>query len=157
MSVKTKQLLALIIKEHPKIPLTSLMKLSYLIDLVHIKKYNKAISDFKYVRYTYGPFSYDIYDYLKDLSIKEVIFETIDYSPMGDEYIKYEFNNNSDFSFTKLSSKEKKTIGEVIDKLIGLGAKALTELAYRTKPMKKIGAEIGNNKNLNMELDLRAN
>ena len=33
---------------------------------------------------------------------------------------------------------EIKTIDEVIESVNGLGAKALFELAYRTKPMKKI-------------------
>lgn len=156
MTNKTKQLLVYIIKNYSQISITSLMKLSYIIDLVHINKTNKQISGFKYVRYTYGPFTYEIYNYLKDLIECGVIIESSDFTPMGDEYIIYEFNNdNEGFSFKNLGKEEIKTIDEVLDKLRGYGARALTELAYRTKPMKKIGAKIDNKKNLNAELDLR--
>jgi len=157
MTNKTKQLLAYIIKNYTQISITSLMKLSYIIDLVHISKTNKQISDFKYVRYTYGPFSYEIYDYLKSLIDCGVVIDSSDFTPMGDEFIIYRFNSdNEDFSFKDLDEEEIKTIDEVLDKLRGYGVRALTELAYRTKPMKKIGAKIGDKKNLNAELDLKA-
>jgi uncharacterized phage-associated protein len=157
MVSKTKQLLAYIVRNYSQISITSLMKLSYIIDLVHISKTNKQISDFKYIRYTYGPFAYKIYDYLKDLVECGVVIENSNFTPMGEEFIIYEFNNdNEDFSFKDLNKEEIKTVDEVLEKLKGYGARALTELAYRTKPMKKIGAKIGDKTNLNAELDLRA-
>lgn len=154
---KTEQLLAYLIKNHSNPTVTSLMKLSYLIDLVNIRKTDKRISNFEYTRYMYGPFDYKIYNYLRDLIKKGVIFEDSDYTLRGDEYIIYRFNeDNEHFKFNRLTEKEKDTIDEVLDTANGLGAKALTELAYRTKPMKKINARIGDTENLNVPLDLKA-
>ena len=158
MAKKTNQLLAYIISKHPHISVTSLMKLSYLIDLVHIKKTNKKISDFQYARYKYGPFDHKIYNFLKELVDAQIIIEDADFTPFGDEYVIYQFNDkNQEKIFDELSEPEKETIDEVVSSLNGLGAKALVELAYRTKPMKKIGATIGGDENLNVILDLHTN
>ena len=40
---------------------------------------------------------------------------------------------------------------------MGLGAKALTQIAYKTKPMLKLNAKLNNNLGLNEKLDLFAN
>ena len=153
---KTKQLLAYLIKNHSNPTVTSLMKLSYLIDLVNIQKTDKQISNFKYTRYMYGPFDYKIYNYLKDLIKEGVISEDSDYTSRGDEYIIYIFNeDNEDFKFDRITEKQKDAIDEVLDIVNGLGAKALTELAYKTKPMKRINVQIGDTKNLNVPLDLK--
>ena len=133
------------------------MKLSYLIDLVHIRKTDKQISDFNYTRYMYGPFDHKIYNYLNDLNKGGVIFEDGEYTPRGDEYIIYRFNeDNEDFKFDEITESEIDTIGEVLDTVNGLGARSLTELAYRTKPMKKINAQMGDTENLNIPLDLKS-
>jgi uncharacterized phage-associated protein len=157
MEKKTSELLAYIIMKHPRLPVTSLMKLSYLIDLVYIKKTSKQISKFKYARYKYGPFEDSIYKYLKKLVQDEIIKEDSDFTTYG-EYIVYFFNDeNQEFEFSHLTNKEKETADEVIESLMGFGAKALVELAYKTKPMQKIGATVGGSENLNAILDLRAN
>ena len=57
----------------------------------------------------------------------------------------------------QITPEEKKIVDEVVRSLKGYGAKALTELTYGTKPMKKIGAQMGNDKGLNKKLNLRAN
>ena len=54
----------------------------------------------------------------------------------------------------KLSKNEIDTINEVLKSLEGLGAKALSEIAYKTKPMKAVGAEQDNDKGLNEILNL---
>jgi len=131
------------------------MKLSYIVDLVSINQKRNQISDFEYKRYKYGPFDNKIYLYLKDLLKKKAISEDATFSQTGDEYIIYLFNEKKEFAFDKLSNNEKDIINEVLEGLRGYGAKALVELAYKTKPMKKIGAKIGNNKGLNQKLDLR--
>jgi uncharacterized phage-associated protein len=155
---KTKQLLAYIVQNNPNISITGLMKLSYIADLISVKKFGKQISNFDYKRYKYGPFDNKIYGYLKDLISEEVISEDGAISQTGDEYIVYVFNKDKeeDFSFDRLSSDEQQIINEVLESLKGYGAKALVELAYKTKPMKKIGAKIGNRKGLNEKLDLYA-
>lgn len=156
MKNKNKQLLAYLVQNNPNISITSLMKLSYIVDLVSIKKIGKQISNFEYKRYKYGPFDNKIYAYLKDLIEENVIKEDVAFAQTGDEFIIYVFNEEEDFSFDKLSTEEKQIIDEVLESLKGYGAKALVELAYKTKPMKKIGAKTGNIKGLNKKLDLYA-
>jgi uncharacterized phage-associated protein len=63
-------------------------------------------------------------------------------------------NNKKEFSFDKLNTEEKEIINEVIEAFKGYGAKSLTKFTYKTKPMKKLGAKVGNNKGLNQKLDL---
>lgn len=157
METKTKQLLAYLIQNYLEVSVTSLMKLSYIADLVQIKKTNKKISGFRYKRYTYGPFDQEIYRLLKGLVEDGIISEQTKMTPKGDEYIVYTFNeDNSNLKFDKLTKKEKETAQEVVESLQGFGVKALTEVAYRTKPMQKLGATLGGNEHLNALLDLRA-
>lgn len=107
MIKKTNQFLAYIINKHPQLSVTSLMKLSYLMDLVHIKKTNKQISDFKYTRYKYGPFDHKIYKYLKELVDKNIIKEDANFTPYGGEYVIYQFNDdNEEETFNSLSQME---------------------------------------------------
>ena len=155
---KTKQLLAYLIKNRPNIniSITSLMKLTYIIDLVSINKIKKQISDFEYTRYKYGPFDKKIYGYLKNLLDKKIINEDVDYTQNGEQFIIYNFAEKRKISFDELANDEKNIIDEVLENLRGYGTRALVELTYRTKPMKKIGAEIGNDKGLNKKLDLKA-
>lgn len=154
MHNKTKQLLAYIVKNYPRISITSLMKLSYLIDLVNVGKRNKKISNFEYIRYKYGPFDYKIYDYVKDLLKENIIIQDTNLS-FPEDYFVYEFNEENDgFSFELLKDEEKETIKEVLNSLVGLGARALTEIAYKTKPMIKLKAKLNNNNGLNEKLDL---
>jgi uncharacterized phage-associated protein len=155
MDNKTSELLAYITMKHPKLSITSLMKLSYLIDLVHIKKTNKQISSFNYSRYKYGPFDNSIYEYISSLVGNDIIKEDSELTPYGGEYIVY-YCDDDEITFDNLSIKEQETIDEVINSVIGFGAKALVELAYRTKPMQKIGATVGGNEHLDELLDLRA-
>jgi hypothetical protein len=56
--------------------------------------------------------------------------------------------------FTLLKPEEKETIDEVVNSLAGLGAKDLTAIAYKTKPMVKLGAKLNNSIGLNQKLDL---
>ena len=153
---KTPQLLTYIIKKHPNVSVTSLMKLSYLIDLIAIKKGQAKIFDFEYMRYNYGPFDKKIYDYLKSLVKENIIIEGADVSSTGDQFVTYSVNRKASVSFDKITDEEKEIIDEVLESLEGYGTKALTELAYRTRPMKKIGATLGNKAGLNKILDLDA-
>jgi uncharacterized phage-associated protein len=152
---KTEQVLVYIIQHYQGIHITSLMKLLYVIDLVSIKKTEEQLSNFEYRRYKYGPFDKKIYEHIKRLLSEKIIKEDVDFSHGGEEHIIYLFNKEKDFEFNKLSDDEKRTIDEVIESLQGYGAKALVELAYRTKPMKKLGAKIGNEKGLNEKLNLK--
>ena len=157
MSKKTSQLLVYLTKNHSNAPLTSLMKLSYLVDLVHIRKGGKQISDFVYQRYTYGPFDKKIYTYLLDLTERKVLYEITDFASPSIEYIIYKFSEDvTDYKFDKLSSDEMQTIDEVLTSLEGYGAKTLSDLAYKTTPMRALGATPGGDEHLNEVLDLHA-
>lgn len=153
---KTKQLLAYIIKNYQSVTITGLMKLAYISDLVSIENGREQISDFEYIRYKHGPFDKKIYEYIQELLSNRNIVEEPHYTPRGDEYVVYKFNDNSDISFDKLKDKDVIVLDEVLKTLCGYGAKALVDVAYNTKPMKKIGATQNNKKGLNKVLDLSA-
>lgn len=155
MQSKTKQLIAYILKRQ-KASVTSLMKLAYLADLVSIKKTGKQVSDFKYIRYNYGPFDSKIYRYIEDLTNEGLITSHTEYTPSGNELVTYELEDDAELTFDMLSDEEVESIEEVLTQLEGYGARALTEIAYKTKPMIALGATLGGNENLGEELDLSA-
>jgi uncharacterized phage-associated protein len=153
---KNQTLLAYLVKNHPKASVTTLMKLAYLIDLISIQEGKNQIFNFKYKRYNYGPFDEHIYKELDELAQNNVIIPSVDYSPTGSEYVIYEFNSESELDFKSLDDEELSMINSVLEKVKGYGAKALTDIAYKTKPMLKLGATLGGNENLNAPLDLSA-
>lgn len=156
MVEKTKQFLAYIAKNYIPATVTSLMKLAYLIDLVSVTKKEGQISNFTYRRYKYGPFDSKIYDYLTELVNQKVLKEETEYTPTAEEYIKYKFNEEiEDIKFDNLNKKEMDSINEVLESLKGYGAKTLTEITYKTKPMLVLGATLGGEENLNTILDLK--
>ncbi len=155
MNEKTKQFITYLAKDYIPATVTSLMKLAYLIDLISVTKKEGQISNFIYRRYNYGPFDKDIYNYILELVDEKILLEGIQYTPQADEYIVYRFNEDDEkSSFNKLSMKEKKTIDGVLESLKGYGAKALSEITYKTKPLMAIGAKPDNNTGLNKVLDL---
>lgn len=154
LKAKTKELLAYVVRHrYPDVSITELMKLSYLIDLVALKKKRSRLFDFEYVRYHYGPFDKKIYKYVKSLLADGTFVEGGRVSSTGDEFVTYRLADTR-ISHSKIKEEEMEILNEVLSAVEGHGAKALTELAYRTKPMKKIGAEIGNTNGLNETLDL---
>ena len=154
-NTKNSQLIAYIAKTHQAASVTVLMKLSYLIDLVAIKKLGQTISEFEYRRYNFGPFDNRIYKVIESLVTEKVLGQNSDYSSMGSEYIVYSFNGeNTEYSFEKLSAQETGLISDVVKSLRGYGAKTLTEIAYQTKPMLALGATLGGDENLNAKIDL---
>lgn len=154
-SSKTQQLLAYLIKNHHQVSITSLMKLSYIIDLVSVNETGDTISNFEYMRYHYGPFNPQIYHYIDCLRDEGVLRERLEYTDYGAEFVVFEYTGEDD-SFDKLNEAEIGIIDVTLKKLRGYGSAALTDLAYNTKPMRKLGAELGNDKGLNEKLDLEA-
>jgi len=155
MGTKNQQLLAYIVKNHPKVSVTGLMKLCYLIDLFSVKKGREQVSDFQYVRYYYGPYDKKIGEALEELVKEKIIIPSGDFTPSGDEYVVYNYNEGEDYSFD-LIEKDKEQIDAVLENLRGYGAKTLTEVAYKTKPMLKLGATLGGKENIGVRLDLNA-
>lgn len=157
LNKKTEQLLVYITKGFKSASITILMKLAYLVDLITVTRGKEQISSFQYRRYKYGPFNSEIYAYLTKL-VEENIFEDLAQPcPPSEEYIVYKVNEKSDkISFDKLSADERKIIDEVVDSMSGYGAKTITEVTYKTKPMIALGATLGGTENLNTILNLRA-
>jgi len=151
---KTKALLAYIVKQHTKASITVLMKLSYLIDLINVKNRGCKLSRFNYVRYLYGPYDSNIAGVIDELTSEKVIIPNIEYTYTGEEYVIYSYNEDAEFDFSPLSQEDIGVINQVLEQLKGYGAKTLTEIAYKTKPMKKIGAELDNANGIGETLDL---
>jgi hypothetical protein len=152
---KNHQLLAYLAKEHPSASITVLMKLCYLIDLISTKKLGKQISTFEYIRYSYGPFTQDVYTTVEDLVMSNVLLPKTDYAG-GSEYITYTYSEQEDFPFDEIKGDELKLINDMVSDLKGYGAKTLTDIAYKTKPMVKLGATLGGTEGLFSKLDLSA-
>lgn len=152
MNEKTTSLIAYVASKQ-KTSVTSLMKLCYLSDLLAVKREIGQISKFQYIRYNYGPFDSKIYAYLQKLTEDGILNTTTEYAT-DEEYAVYETNDDSDIDYSKLSDQELKIVDEVTEQLKGYGAKALTKVAYKTKPMIALGATLGGNESLGKELDL---
>ena len=155
LNEKTKELIAYIVAKHHVSTVTSLIKLCYLSDLVSFKDRAAKISSFSYIRYYYGPYDKSINDYLYELVKEGQIKSVIDYTPDGQEYIKYKFIGDKP-NVDALSDEDLGHVNAVLESLKGYGAKALTEVAYKTKPMLKFGATLGGNEHLGDQLDLAA-
>lgn len=153
---RTHQLLAYLVQRYPCLSITALMKLAYIVDLVSIGKGQGKVSDFEYVRYKHGPFHQNIYRYVHDLVEFGAIKEDIEFTPMGNEFIVYRYNESSEIDYDKLTEENLTVIEQVLSSVMGLGAKALTQLSYKTKPMKKLGATQENEEGFNEKLDLLA-
>ena len=152
---KTQQVLAYLIKNHPRASITVLMKLSYLVDLVSVARTQKQITHYNYIRYYYGPFDNAINTDLQGLIDQKIIEPRSDYVPSGEEYVVYSLNENISLT-TELDKDELSIIDDVLEDVKGYGARALTEIAYKTKPMLKFGATLGGSEHLLEKLDLQA-
>lgn len=151
---KTKQLLYYITAKHPKASITVLMKLCYLIDLIAVKELGNKISEFDYRRYFYGPFDAHIYQLLENMQAEGLIEAEMYFTPDTDYAV---YSVGKELEIDNFSDDEIKLIDESLKDFVGYGAKALTEIAYRTKPMTSIGATLGGDEQLNKQLDLASN
>lgn len=156
MKQKTLQLLAYIAKHFSPVTITSLLKLSYLIDLSYFTKNQKQISGFEYKRYTYGPFDKRIYEYVDELLRLSILTSKVEYANLASEYFTFEYKEDAEFESDKLKVDELETIDEVLNTLRGCGAKTLTIIAYKTKPMLALGATLGGSENIGVKLNMGA-
>ena len=79
-----------------------------------------------------------------------------DYGLTGEEFSVFSVvpEKKDSISFDKLDEKETAILEELLGSVRGFGARMLTEIAYKTKPMKKLKATIGGSEHLGMKLDL---
>jgi uncharacterized protein YwgA len=151
---KNQLLLAYLCSKHGNASITVLMKLAYLVDLVNIKENKKQIFDFKYVRFYYGPYDSNINTDLENLLQECVISAITEYTNSGNEFIVYHFNDDKTSHFNELDKSELVLIDKVLEGLKGYGAKTLTDIAYKTAPLVKLGATQGGKEHLGEILDL---
>ncbi len=154
MLTKNQQLISYLVSVHPRSSITSLIKLAYLIDLVSLKISNRKISEYNYIRYYYGPYDESISDDLRILVEKEIIIPKTEYTQNGTEYIIYDLNDEAEFSLSDISREEKEIIDNFTESVKGYGAKMLTDLAYKTKPMLSFGATQGGREHFSEPLNL---
>ncbi len=151
---KTQQFITYLASKHISPSLTSLMKLSYLVDLVSFKSTGSQISNFEYVRYHYGPYDSKINTCVDSL-LKEGILQVMEvFTQSGESYSVYSVNTEKEIVYDALSESEMQIIDSVLEGVKGYGAKTLTEMAYKTNPMKALGATLGGSESLGEKLNL---
>ncbi len=151
---KTKQLIDYLVSKHHLSTVTSLVKLCYLSDLVSVSAGNGQITNFKYIRWHFGPFDKRIEDALFELVERGDISSETTYTDYGTEYVKYSVSEDKDPTITELSETDLGHVNAVLDSLKGYGPKALTQVAYKTKPMLALGATLGGTENMGSPLNL---
>ena len=152
---KTTELVQYLIAKHHLSTVTSLIKLCYLSDLVSSGAGNGKISDFNYIRWHFGPYDKRIEMVLFSLVEAGAVKSETDYTSDGREYVKY-ISNGDEPSATHLTKKDIGHINAVLESLKGYGPKALTQVAYKTKPMLALGATLGGTENMGKPLNLSA-
>lgn len=153
-AAKTQKLVEYIVRKNQQPTVTSIIKLCYLIDLANFRKQGEQITDFHYIRYNYGPFDRTIYTILEDLEKSgRVISEPVYYGPAETVLFK-----PTDETISKLddpfSDSEREIIDGILDDFQGYGAKLLTDVAYKTGPMKALKATQGGSEGMGQALDL---
>ncbi len=156
MLSKTQQIIAYLVKKHHKPSVTVLIKLAYLVDLLSLKKYNTPITNYQYIRYYFGPYDKSINGDIQTLVEDQIIIPSIDYNQSGEEYVYYSYNSEFAGDLDQVTEQDKNVIDAFLEQVKGYGARTLTDIAYQTKPMKKIGAVLGQTQHLNELLDMRA-
>lgn len=153
---KTKQLLLYLLDRNSAMSVTCLMKLCYLADLINIKENSNQISNFEYKRYYFGPFDQKIYLLIDELIHESKIKAQVKYATSGQEFMEYELQQDVELKENFLEKEEELVVSKLLDNVKGYGARILTEIAYKTKPMKELGATLGGDENLNKKLNLKA-
>ncbi|MEI9914449.1 MAG: Panacea domain-containing protein [Candidatus Saccharibacteria bacterium] len=154
VSEKTKQLIDYLVSKHHLSTVTSLVKLCYLCDLVSVGAGNDQITNFNYYRWHFGPYDRKIEDALFQLVERGDITSDTTYTDYGTEYVKYNVSDDSEPTIDKLTKTDLGHVNAVLDSLKGYGPKALTQVAYKTKPMLALGATLGGTENMGKPLDL---
>lgn len=150
-NIKNKELILFILKNRWESSVTAILKILYLIDLRYLKETWNKLSEFNYVRYNYGPFDKRIYDLLDDLLQNTKIGFKIYTTPFWDEITRYTITN-TDESLSIESDLDLQLAIDSLNDFSGFNASDLTKIAYKTKPMLDLWAEIWNTKWYNEKL-----
>ncbi len=155
---KTLNFLTYIIANMANPTKTALIKMSYLCDLAAMNSGIKKITSFDYIRYYYGPYDKRIEDYLFELAKKRIIKARTLYTMRGEEYEEFSIAEQDDEKLANIakdfSEQERSVIDSILETLGEFSAKALTQVAYRTAPMKALGATLGGDEHLGEKINL---
>ena len=132
--------------------ITSITKMLYLIDLASVSSTGHKTTNLNFVRYYYGPYDKNIKTILDELTASNEIEADVKYLSNGEPFIAYKSPSNvTDCDY---DGENAQIVQDLVNSLGNLSPKTLTELAYKTKPMTKLGATLGGNEHLNEVLDL---
>lgn len=132
--------------------ITSITKMLYLIDLASVASTGEQTTGFKFIRYYYGPYDKDIRITIDDMIEEKELDADVRYLSNGEPFLVYKMTSGT-ASFTYEGANEQ-IVRDLVDSLGNLSPKSLTELAYKTKPMTRLGATLGGNEHLNEKLVL---
>lgn len=150
--VGTKELIKYLVSNMSVSTITSLTKMLYLIDLASVSSGKQKTTDFNYVRYYYGPYDRNIRKTLDELIEYGELIVSIQASPSGEPYMIYKLPEGvTGYEYDYLNPE---IVSDLTQSLGHFSAKTLTDLAYKTKPMTKLGATLGGTQHLNEVLDL---
>lgn len=150
---ETQKYLLYFSKFHPKPSVTVLMKLCYLLDLMATSENKGKLTDFDYCRYSFGPFDQKIYRELEKLVKLGFAHQDTDYTKLGTEVVFYKVSDQFADN-VKLDSPGRDLAEELLEAVKGYGAKELTQIAYKTKPMLALKATLGGTENIGKALNL---
>ena len=63
------------VNDHVSLWVLSSLKLVFLVDYEYCKKFGTKFTEAKYLRYFYGPYSIEIYETLRDLVNRGIVYE----------------------------------------------------------------------------------
>jgi len=121
---------------------THLQKLMFLSDLLASKKFNGPISKMKYVRYTHGPYSWALDDYINGLKEKEYI-EQREFPITTDprkSYSRFYLNKKVDvktFLLTKLGAAKMLLIDEIVQSYGNKSLQEVLDIVYSLEEVKR--------------------
>ncbi len=131
---------------------TSITKMLYLIDLASVSSTGNKTTSLRFVRYYYGPYDKNIKKMLDEMTSANEIEADVKYLSNGEPFIAYRSpSSNIDCTY---EGENAQIVSDLVNSLGNLSPKSLTEIAYKTKPMTRLGATLGGNEHLNEVLNL---
>lgn len=136
MKNKLCSLVFYLVKKIPNLNKTAIVKLSYLTDYNFYKYFNKSITGITYKYHDHGPFSTSVYNCIDELKEEHVLRQNENIS-INNQRKYYSFSIIKEYDFKKYLSKQELEILDFIVAEYGdLGYKSLTDISYKTEPMK---------------------
>ena len=155
---KSENVLCYIIKKLDYVGITKITKLVYFSDLWFMKHHKKQLTDYKYIRYYYWPYSLGLRADITNLISKGILRDVESELPNWETIIYYTVNKDTpiDHFQVGLSDVEIKYLDEVVSDLWKLAPNHLKSLSYKTAPMIVLGCTEWWKESWEEELDLSA-